>query len=165
MKQLSQLKELPELTPIFAVLDSTLLDLNNQQFINDTQGLIQQVGFAPIYGLYFQEINHIIFNQQGEQLQTDDEKPSYTVFCESGLGLSLGSTIHMIHWDSIVGHQPLPVNIDNNPNPTLMIKIIVANNDMVSNFILPEPKTFLMLDTIMHGFSKYDVNQQNNIEN
>lgn len=162
MKHLSQLKQLPELEPIFAVLDSTLLDVNNQQFINDTQDLIKQVGFAPIYGLFFQEINHIIFDQQGQQLQANDDKPSYTGFCELGLALSLGSTIHMIHWDSLAGHQPLPVNIDNNPAPTLMIKIIVANNDMISEFIIPEPRTFLMIDAIMRGFSKIDVNQQNN---
>lgn len=160
MKHLSQIRELPELAPIFAVLDSTLLEAKNQQFINDTQMLIEQVGFAPLYGVYFQEINHIIFDSNNVQMQANDEKPSYTGFCELGLGLSLGSTLHMISWDSIVGHQPLPVNIDENPNPTLMVKILVANNDIISNFILPEPQTFLMIDTIMRGFSKFDVNSQ-----
>lgn len=161
MKHLSELKELPEFEPIFAVLDSTLLDLNNQQFINDTQGLIQQVGFAPVYGIYFQEINHIIFNHEGEQLQADDEKPSYTGFCELGIALSLGSTIHMINWNSLAGHQPLPVNIDNSPQPTLMFKILVSNNDMISNFVIPDPRTFLIIDTIMRGFGKIEASQQN----
>ena len=154
MKQLSQLKDMLEFAPVFAVLDATLLDLANQQFLTDTQNLINNTGFGPVYGLYYQEINHIMFSLEGVQMQTDEDKPSFTCFCEQGLALSLGSVIHLISWDSLTGHQFLPVNVDENPVPNLMVKIDVANNEMISQIILPDVKVFLMIDTIMRGFAK-----------
>lgn len=157
MKQLSQLQQSPQMSPIFALFDSTLLNLENQQFINDTQMIINNTGFGPLYGLYRQEFNHIIFNNHNEQYQIDDEdKPPYTGFCEQGVLLSLGSTLHLLPWDSLAGHQPLPVNVDDNPNPMLMVKVFVNNNDMISMFILPEVQVFLIIDLIMREFKKLE---------
>lgn len=161
MKLLSELKPLPEFAPIFAVLDSTLLESQNQDFLQAVSDIIKQVNFAPVYGLYIQEISHIIFNHQGEQLTPDGEHPPYTLFCESGIILSLGTTLHAIHWDSIVGHQPLTVNTDDNPEPMLMHKILIDNNELISQAVIQSPQAFLMLDAIMRGFARLAQSEQN----
>lgn len=162
MKQLSQLKQSETMSPVFALFDSTLLNLSNQQFINDTQIIINNTGFGPLYGVYRQDFNHIIFDNENQQYQTDDEtKPSYTGFCENGLLVSLGSTLHLLPWDSLAGHQPLPVNIDDNPNPMLMVKVFVNNNDMISMLILPEVQVFLIIDLIMKEFKQIDETTSN----
>lgn len=153
MKQLSQLQS-PEFAALFAIFDGTLLGMDNQDVLTAIQPYINQISFGPIYGVYRQEINPILFTPAELQLEADSVQPSFIAFCENGVALTLGSTIHLISWDSLAGHQPLPVNVDDNPTPTLMVRLYINNNEMIGSWIVPEPQIFLIIDTIMRGFAK-----------
>ena len=153
MKQLSHLQG-AEYSPLFAIFDTTLLNTENQEVLTGIQPYINQAGISPVYALYRQEINPILFTPNEVQLESDSVQPSYVAFCEGGLALTLGSAIHMISWDSLAGHQPLPVNVDDNPTPTLMVRLYISGNEMIGSWIVPEPQIFLLIDTIMRGFAK-----------